>query len=253
VFKGRIISTLKHERVTLSALGLIVSVSFLSTCASTNELSNNNIVLPDINSLSFETIDKPKIGLQTPVGTKQVYDPIQDPDVIAAFEGLVKARQRSGYFKGWPKSLAKRGDPLFLPEKSKTTWKEFRQNNPNVDEYNKVIGLAKIAQYNDYQRAGCSGIGSKICREHSFRFPRYEFGPCSESQTNWGGYLRSECEEETLVHFDVLAISQTRKYINNSSLTAEDICVNPSHVGDPKRGSVRDQFEAFFEISCGKS
>lgn len=251
MFNIRTISTLKRVRVALSVLGLIVSVNFLSTCASTNELSNNNIVLPDINSLSFETIDKPKNRLQTPVGTKHVYDPIQDPDLIAAFEGLVQARQQSGYFGGWSKSLLKRWSPGLLPEKSKITWKEFRQNHPNIEEYNKVIGLAKTAQYNDYVRAGCSSIVDSIC--HFTRGSRGNFGPCSEDETNWGNFEKSECETKTHITHDLIATPDVSGYyVPDGPVTPDDFCVNDAHIGDPKRGSTRDQFEDFFDISCNE-
>jgi len=61
--------------------------------------------LPIIDSAKFETVDKAKTDLKTPTGTKQIYDPLQDPDVRLAFEGFTQAKQQSGYFKGWPRNL----------------------------------------------------------------------------------------------------------------------------------------------------
>jgi len=88
---------------TIIALAFL---SYLTACSSTAE--DIPIELPRIESAYFTTVDKPKTDLSTPNGTKQIYDPLQDPDVMLAFEGFVQAKRQSGYFKGLPRNLVKR-------------------------------------------------------------------------------------------------------------------------------------------------
>ena len=207
--------------------------------------------LPIIDSAKFETVDKAKTDLKTPTGTKQIYDPLQDPDVRLAFEGFSQAKQQSGYFKGWPRNLIKRWNHGRHIEKSNIIWNEFRSNTPLIDEYNKTLGSAGIAQYNDYLRAGCSSIQQdKICRYQ--RRIGYDFDPCSEGQTSWGDFNKSECEKRTLNEYDQILTMPRLYYKPPRPVTPEDFCLNPAHIGDPKKGSIEMQLEDYFSLTCNK-
>lgn len=227
----------------LSKTVLVFLTVFLVSCSST--VDEFPTELPRSDSSIFETINKSKEDLLTPTGTKQIYDPLQDSEVKSAFNGLVQARRRAGYFKELPNSISKRWQTDLPKEGFKLTWDRYRKNHSVIDDYLTVLRLARSAQFNDYRRAGCASIESKICYAHSF--PQYDFGPCSEKQTNWGGHMKSKCEMATNIDHDTILTFARRI---NRSKNPDDFCVNPTHIGDPKRGAVDNQFEDYFSMSC---
>jgi len=76
---------------------------------------------------TFTTDGKSTKTVETPWGDKQVYDPTQDPEVIAAFEYVKKLHLRDG------------------PEKSKAILAEHEQ----------LFSKVRKIQYNDMIRLGC--------------------------------------------------------------------------------------------------
>jgi len=97
-------------------------VAILAACAASSPAPDT---APSIEN--FTTEGKPTKTVQTPWGDKQVYDPTQDTEVIAAFEYVKKMHLKDG------------------PEESKAT----------LSEYEKLFSKVRRTQYHDMIRLGC--------------------------------------------------------------------------------------------------
>jgi len=161
--------------------------ALLTACAATTPTPE---APPSIEN--FTTEGKPTKTVQTPWGDKQVYDPVQDPEVIAAFNYV---------YQELPKQLKT------LDGDSDVFGSEVEQNFTN---YAKRFELIRNIQDNDLLRVGCShSINTYSCdfeeREAKTSIPRY----CT--QVSFGSATLNECEKQnsSWIMKDVIALSQS--------------------------------------------
>lgn len=74
----------------IQTLGALTFILIATACATAQNTP------PTIDVESFTTQGKPTKTIQTPWGDKQVYDPIQDAEVIAAYEYVERIHKRYG-------------------------------------------------------------------------------------------------------------------------------------------------------------
>lgn len=217
-----------------------------------------------VEGLDIDTVGKPKNYLVTPHGVKAVYDPYQDPVVKTVFKKLYEERQGSDYFDDWPETLIERS------QKTKARDHQYFGTSDISFIPTKILGKARSAQQNDYARAGCRGIEQLNCLDSNVSIRR--FRPCSsESGVAWGSSVLSECEYHSiprrpgeedeiplskwpipgvpkLCHYDedLPSISRPDGY------TDRYLPFHVKQIGDPMRGTVEQQFDQYFAISCSK-
>ena len=223
-----------------------------------------------VEELDVDTVNKPKKNLNTPYGVKSVYDPHQDTDIKIIFKKLYEERQEFDYFDDWPETFIERSQ-----RKKARKHHCFGSGDVSFAPV-KILRNARLAQRNDYIRAGCRAPLDLHCLLPSRRV----FIPCaSESQAAWGSSDWSDCEdayarrlakerrksgvvyedeiplskwpkpgEPKLCHFDEDLPSVSRP----DGYAGRYLPFHEKQIGDPMRGTVEQQFDQYFAIECSK-
>ncbi len=222
-----------------------------------------------LEKLDVDTVDKPKNNLNTPYGVKSVYDPHQDTAVKIIFKKLYKERQEFDYFYDWPETLIERSQ-----KKKARKHPCFGASDLSFAPL-KILRNARLAQRNDYIRAGCRAPLDLHCL-----LPyRRVFTPCaSESQAAWGSSDWSDCEDayarrmakerrKSGVVYDEEVSMTTRKpgmpklcrfdedlpsVPRPDGYTDRNLPFHIKQIGDPMRGTVEQQFNQYFAIECAE-
>jgi len=215
-----------------------------------------------LEGLDVDTVGKLKKNLVTPYGVKNVYDPYQDPVVEIVFKKLYEERQESDYFDDWPETLIERS------QRNKAREYDYFGRSDVSLKPTRILRNARFAQKNDYVRAGCLGPSHLSCLGPYIS----TFRPCtSESDMGWGSSLLSECEadsvprrseeeeviplgnwpkpgEPKVCYFedDLPSIPRPQGYENHY------LPIHEKQIGDPMRGTVKQQFDQYFAITCSR-
>jgi len=210
-----------------------------------------------LKGLDLGTENKPKRDLVTPFGIKRVYDPHQDPAVRIAFKKHFEEKQMSEYFGKWPRRLIDRS------QKTDETARPFLP---------RILSTARNAQIFDYRRSECSDVQQLRCM-FGPGFPRR----MCPSDTLWGTNELTDCEralysDEYIDSFYFSFPTHSPKYklcafdrelpliatspvspIGKKSKSSEwKLPFHEKHIGDPKRGTMQQQFDQYFAIHCNK-
>ena len=213
-----------------------------------------------LEGLDRDTVNKPKKDLVTPSGVERIYDPYQDSVVKMVFEKLYAERQQSDYFDDWPKTMIERSQ-------RKKARKHPIYGRDIYSPAARILSKARAAQRNDYIRAGCRWPQNLRCL---IDYSMLDTICSSGSDAAWGSSVLSDCKspyvrpiadgEEDVIplgywpkvpktcHFDkdIPSISRPDGYKDRY------LPFHGRQIGDPKRGTVAQQFDQYFAINCPK-
>jgi len=203
----------------------LATVVFLMACASLSPA-----VPPSIDLANFTTKGKATKTVVTSSGSYELYDPLQDPQVKAAFDYV--------YARGIRYDKDQASDPNIKADLK-----------PYIDFFDKIENI----QINDLARSGCSNPTISKCRSDGII--QRELGKCKA--LDWGSPDLNSCEakniefikndplEVPLGHLGKVCfesdIDFTRLYQRPESLDLKD-----SYLGISRKES----FKAHFSRSC---
>lgn len=104
--------------------------------------------------VGFTHIGKPTKVIETPWGSKDIYDPLQDICVMDAFKSLFYWSNEDSYFQSRPPSLYKR---------SRRDNQRSKEISELQDGRYRYISLAKHESLLQLQEAGCSFVETLNC------------------------------------------------------------------------------------------
>ena len=219
-----------------------------------------------LEGLDRDTVNKPKKDLETPSGVKRIYDPYQDPVVNMVFKKLYAERQQSDYFDDWPKTVIERS------QRKKVRDHHFWDRRDIFSGGERILRKARAAQRNDYVRAGCRWPQTLRClRDYGYIYPRPNIICSSGPDAAWGSSVLSDCKSHYVRDYsgdeDVIllgygpkaGVPQTCHFEENiPSISRPEgnkdryLPFHGRQIGDPKRGTVEQQFDQYFAINCPK-
>jgi len=230
----------------LHTLGLGIALMALGLLACESVTSDSHSYAPfiaegqptSLKGLDLGTENKPKRDLVTPYGVKQVYDPHQDPAVRIVFKEYYEEKHKSGYFDKWPRDLIERS-----------------QRKPSGG-INMILLNARGTQLGDYRYAGCGRPQTLRC----LLPPSVPLKGCPR-----GVSKVSECKDSSFPDDLLLPMHPAPKYklcpfdgelpsVSRPRSLKSGLALpfHRQHIGDPKRGTMQQQFDQYFAIHCNE-
>jgi len=111
-------------------------------------------------AVGFQSNSKLTKIIETPLGPKEVYDPLKDPKARAAFQSLYDWARQDGYFQTQDAKTNRDGD--------------YARRNLILERYDaRYIDVASRELLSQYANLGCDDIGTRICRPGNLMIQNY--------------------------------------------------------------------------------